>query len=54
LGKWGKRQFTEVIIADTDANMIYREEVPKLNLFYFTMSKEDPTLSIFQFQVSCV
>jgi len=27
------------MMQDADASMIYREEVPYLDLFYFTMSK---------------
>jgi len=27
-------------VAVTDASMIYREKVPKLNLFYFTIGKD--------------
>jgi len=43
LGKCEYRQFTELIIVDTDArlaSMIYGEEITKLNLFNFTTSKD--------------
>ena len=42
------------MMQDADASMIYREEVPYLDLFYFTMSKnsQDKLRSRFTFQVS--
>lgn len=35
-----KKRIYILIIAVRDASMIYREKVPKLNLLYFTVSKD--------------